>query len=86
MRRFKILLTTLFITTYIFTASVQAQETVNWQPIQQAETLANKQHRKIFIEIYTPWSEGFKELERSVLTQSSITKRSEERRVGKECA
>ena len=74
MRRFSILLTTLFFFTCLFPASVQAQETVNWQPIQQAETLANKQHRKIFIQIYTPWSEGFKELERSVLTQSAITK------------
>ena len=74
MRRFSILLTTLFITTTLFSNAIRAQETVNWQPIQQAETLANKQHRKIFIQIYTPWSEGFKELERSVLTQSSITK------------
>ena len=74
MRRFKILLTTLSLTTSLFSASVKAQETVNWQPIQQAETLANKQHRKIFIEIYTSWSEGFKELERSVLPQSHITK------------
>ena len=74
MRRFSILLTALFFFTCLFPAFVQAQETVNWQPIQQAETLANKQHRKIFIQIYTPWSEGFKELERSVLTQSAITK------------
>ena len=74
MRRIRILLTTLLLTTYAFLASVKAQETVNWQPIQQAETSASKQHRKILIEIYTQWSEGFKELERSVLTQSHIAK------------
>lgn len=74
MRRFSILLTALFITTSIFSNALHAQETVNWQPIQQAETLANKQHRKIFIEIYTPWSEGFKELERTISTQSAISK------------
>jgi thioredoxin-related protein len=74
MRRLSILLTALFLTTSLFSTAVKAQETVNWQPIQQAETLANKQHRKIFIEIYTQWSEGFKELERSVLTQSHLSK------------
>jgi thioredoxin-related protein len=74
MRRFRILLTALFLTIYIFSASVTAQEAVNWQPIQQAETLASKQHRKILIEIYAPWSEGFKELERSVMTQQAIAK------------
>ena len=74
MRRFRILLTTLLLVIYAFLASVTAQETVNWQPIQQAETSASKQHRKILIEIYTQWSEGFKELERTVLTQSHIAK------------
>ena len=74
MRRIRILLTTLLLTTYAFFASVKAQETVNWQPIQQAATLAGKQHRKILIEIYTQWSEGFKELERTVLTQLHIAK------------
>jgi thioredoxin-related protein len=74
MRRFRILLTTIFITTYIFSASLSAQEAVNWQPIQQAETLARKLHRKVLIEIYTPWSEGFKELERSVLAQPQVAK------------
>jgi thioredoxin-related protein len=74
MRRFRILLTTIFITTYIFSASLSAQEVVNWQPIQQAETLAKKLHRKVLIEIYTQWSEGFKELERSVLAQPQVVK------------
>ena len=74
MRRFRILLTTLFFTICTFIKFVKAQESINWQPIQQAETLAGKQHRKILIEIYTQWSEGFKELERSVLTQSHIAK------------
>ena len=74
MRRFRILLTTL---TLIFHASyvpLHAQEAVNWQPIQQAENLAKKLHRKVLIEIYTQWSEGFKELERTVLAQQQIAK------------
>lgn len=74
MRRFSTLLTALLLTTCFFLTSTKAQETVNWQPIQQAETLANKQHRKIFIEIYTPWSEGFKELERTISAQSALSK------------
>ena len=74
MRRFRILLTTLLFTICTFITSIKAQESISWQPIQQAEALAGKQHRKILIEIYTQWSEGFKELERSVLTQSHIAK------------
>ena len=74
MRRFRILLTTLTLITYIFTAPLHAQEGVNWQPIQQAQKLAQKQHRKVLVEIYTQWSEGFKELERSVLAQPQIAK------------
>ena len=74
MRCLKILLTTLIILAYNFSAPISAQEPVNWQPIQQAEALAAKQHRKVLIEIYTQWSEGFKELERSVLAQPEIAK------------
>jgi thioredoxin-related protein len=74
MRPFRILLTTLLLTIFALLNNLTAQEVVNWQPIHQAETLAKKQHRKVLIEIYTQWSEGFKELERSVLAQSQIAK------------
>jgi thioredoxin-related protein len=74
MRCFRILLTTLTLFVYAFYAPLNAQEVVNWQPIQQAETLAKKLHRKVLIEIYTQWSEGFKELERSVLAQPQVAK------------
>jgi thioredoxin-related protein len=74
MRRFRILLTTLTLIFSAFFATINAQETVNWQPIQQAETLAKKHHRKVLIEVFTQWSEGFKELERSVLAQPQIAK------------
>jgi thioredoxin-related protein len=74
MRRLRFLLTTLTLINYAFFATINAQEAVNWQPIQQAENLAQKQHRKVLIEIYTQWSEGFKELERSVLGQPQVAK------------
>jgi thioredoxin-related protein len=74
MRRFRILLTTLTLIFYVSSASLHAQEAVNWQQIHQGELLAKKQHRKVLIEIYTQWSEGFKELERSVLAQPQIAK------------
>ncbi len=74
MRRFQILLTTILIQFYAFSAQTYAQEVVNWQSINQAETVAHKQHRKILIEVFTQWSEGFKELERTVLAQPQVAK------------
>ena len=74
MRPFRILLTTLTLTICTFFAPLHAQEGINWQQIQQAETLAKKLHRKVVIQIYTQWSEGFKELERSVMGQPQIVK------------
>jgi thioredoxin-related protein len=71
---FRILLTTLTLTICTFFAPLHAQESINWQQIQQAETLAKKLHRKVVIEIYTQWSEGFKELERGVMGQPQIVK------------
>ena len=51
----------LFITTWF--SSIQAQENVQWYAIDQVEQLAKKQQKKVLIEIYTNWSEGFRQME-----------------------
>ena len=55
-------------------SSLYAQDAVNWQPIQQAETLGQKQQKKILINIFTTWSEGSKELDRTLINQDYMAK------------
>jgi thioredoxin-related protein len=45
---------------------------IQWYSIEQVEQAAKKQRRKAVIQVYTNWSEGFRELQNSVLGQQSI--------------
>ncbi|MBL7818685.1 MAG: DUF255 domain-containing protein [Saprospiraceae bacterium] len=53
-------------------ASLRSQESVQWYDIEQVESAAKKEHKKILIQVFTKWSDGFRQLERTALMQQSI--------------
>ena len=72
MRSYGTTLLVLFFCINACLSKLYAQETINWQSIEQAEQAAQKQHRKMIIDIFTTWSDGAKEMERSVFNQPQI--------------
>lgn len=61
-----------FLTTWF--TPIHAQDNVQYYAIDQVQQIAKTQKKKVLIEVYTKWSDGFRQLERSSLTQSSIVR------------
>ncbi len=78
MRNFKRLLFILFlITTTCFSntyAQVKSENAIHWYSIEQAEALAKKEKRKIFIDVYTGWCGWCKNMEKTTFSQQYIAK------------
>jgi thioredoxin-related protein len=53
-------------------AQVKTEETVRWYTIEQAEALAKKNKRKIFIDVFTNWCGWCKNMEKSTFSQQHI--------------
>lgn len=53
---------------------IQAQDNVQYYSIDQIQQVAKNQKKKILIEVYTKWSDGFRQLERSAMTQPQIVR------------
>jgi thioredoxin-related protein len=58
----------------VWLTPMKAQENVQYCAIEQVEQVAKTQKKKILIEVYTKWSEGFRQLERTALVQPHIVK------------
>jgi thioredoxin-related protein len=55
-------------------SNAYTQGNVRCYSIEQIEQIAKREQKKILIEVYTHWSDGFKQLERSVLNQQQIAR------------
>ncbi len=71
MRSYK---TTLFaLTMFIITGILPMKaQRIQWYGIDQVEQVAQKTPKKILIEVFTNWSDGFRQLERCALNQTQI--------------
>lgn len=72
MRSYK---TILFVSILLVTtrfSPIKAQESLQWFTIDQVEQFAKKTHKKVLIEVFTNWSDGFWQLERNALNQQQI--------------
>ena len=67
--------TTLFVLILLLTnglSHLKAQESLQWFTIDQVEPMVQKTHKKVLIEVYTNWSDGFRQLERNSMNQPQI--------------
>ena len=71
-RSYKTTLLTVLLLLIIGFSHIKAQDNLQWFTIDQVEQMAQKTHKKVLIEVYTKWSDGFKQLERSTLSQPQI--------------
>ena len=53
---------------------LNAQENVQYVSIDQVQQVAKSQKKKVLIEIFTNWSDGFRQLERTTMTQPHIVR------------
>ena len=52
--------------------NIKAQSNVKLYAIDQVEQAAKKEHKKVIIQVFTQWSEGFRKLENDALKQQQI--------------
>ena len=72
---FRYLLFLSFITTHCLSttyAQNTTAETIHWYTIEQAEKLAQKDKRKIFVDVYTSWCGVCKNMDKTTLSQPHI--------------
>lgn len=74
MRTYIILLLTSALLTTTSLTHIEAQDNVQYYSIEQVQQAAKTQKKKVLIQIYTKWSEGFRQLERTSLTQPIIVR------------
>ena len=71
MRSYKTMVLALVLCMMAWFIDAKAQD-VQYYPIDQVEQIAKKGHKKILIEVFTQWSDGFRQLEREALRQQQI--------------
>ena len=71
-RSYKMTLLTVLLLVTIGFSHINAQDNLQWFTIDQAEQMVQKSHKKVLIEVYTKWSDGFRQLERNTLSQPQI--------------
>ena len=72
MRSYKTTLLALILIATIGVSDIKAQPSLQWYSIDQVEQVAKKERKKILIEVFTQWSDGFRQLERNSLNQQQI--------------
>lgn len=72
MRSYKTTLIALVLLITVGFSHIKAQESLQWYTIEQIEQAAQKPHKKVLIEVFTNWSDGFKQLERNALNRQQI--------------
>ncbi len=72
MRCYKPLFFVITLLSTAFLTPIKAQSNVKTYPIDQVEQVVNKEHKKVLIEVFTQWSEGFRQLENDAMKQPQI--------------
>ncbi len=72
MRSYKTILFVSFLLVTTGFSGIKAQESLQWYAIDKVEQAAKKTHKKVLIEVFTNWSDGFRQLERNALNQQQI--------------
>lgn len=72
MRSYKTMLCILILFATICFSDISAQESVQYYTIDQIEQATKKNRKKVLIEVFTQWSDGFRQLEREALNQHQI--------------
>ncbi len=72
MRSYKTILFALILLVTVGVSHINAQESLQWYTVDQIEQVVRKHHKKVLIEVFTNWSDGFRQLERNALNRQQI--------------